>query len=61
MPQFYVSEDNASAVRRCNQSRRTGEAISVCGLDLSGSFSGVHFVVQIDRRPLSTPPAAQSA
>ncbi|QHO71333.1 hypothetical protein ACH79_00460 [Bradyrhizobium sp. CCBAU 051011] len=46
MPQLYLSEGNASAVRRCNQSRRTGEAISVSGLDLSGSFATFTGIVQ---------------
>jgi hypothetical protein len=46
MPQFYLSEDNASSVRRCNQSRRTGEAISVSGLDLSGGFAIFTGIVQ---------------
>jgi hypothetical protein len=46
MPQFYLSEDNASSVRRCNQSRRTGRAISVSGLGLSGGFATFTGVVQ---------------
>jgi hypothetical protein len=46
MPRFYLSEDNASAVRRCNQSRRTGQAISVFGLDLSGRFASFTGIVQ---------------
>ncbi|MEH2501430.1 hypothetical protein V1290_000241 [Bradyrhizobium sp. AZCC 1578] len=46
MPQFYLSEDSASTVRRCNRSRRKGEAISVSGLDLSGSFATFTGIVQ---------------
>ena len=49
MQQFYLSEDNVSAVRRCNQSRRTGEAISV---ELSGGvaiFTGIVRSVEITR------------
>ena len=39
MPQFYLSEDNASSVRRCNQSRRAQELIAVSGVALTGSFA----------------------
>jgi hypothetical protein len=46
MPQIYLGEDNASLVRRCNHSRRTGEAISVSGLDLSGGFATFTGIVQ---------------
>jgi hypothetical protein len=44
MPQLYLREDSASSVRLCNHSRRTGEAITVSGLDLSGGpavFTGI--------------------
>jgi hypothetical protein len=46
MPQIYLGEDKASSVRRCNHSRRTGEAISVSGLDLSGSVATFTGIVQ---------------
>jgi hypothetical protein len=46
MRQFYLSEDNASAVRRCDQSRRTGQAISISGLDLNGRFASFTGIVQ---------------
>ena len=46
MPQIYLGEDNASSVRRCNHSRRTGQAISVSGLDLSGGFASFTGIVQ---------------
>jgi hypothetical protein len=53
MPQFYLSADNASSVRRCNQSRRTGQVITISGLDpLTGglaSFTGIVESVQIDQ------------
>ena len=54
MPQLYLSEGNASAVRHCDRSRRTGQAISVSGLDLSGRFAvftGVVQSVEITRDP----------
>ena len=46
MSQIYFGEDNRSSVRRCNHSRRTGEAISVSGLDLSGGFASFTGIVQ---------------
>jgi hypothetical protein len=53
MPQFYLSDDNASSVRRCNQSRRTRQVITISGLDqLTGrlaSFTGIVENVQIDQ------------
>ena len=50
MPQIYLGD--TSSVRRCNHSRRTGQAISVSGLDLSGgfvSFTGIVQSVEITR------------
>ena len=52
MQKFHLSEDNASAVRLCNQSRRTGRAISVAGFDLNGGvavFTGIVQSVEITR------------
>jgi hypothetical protein len=53
MPQFYLSDDNASAVRRCNQSRRTRQVITISGLDhLTGrlaSFTGIVKALEIDQ------------
>jgi hypothetical protein len=53
MPQFYLSEDNASSVRRCNESRRTRQVITVSGLDhLTGSlasFTGIVEKVEINQ------------
>ena len=49
MAQFYLSGGSASAVRRCNQSRRTGEAITLSGLGLDGNvvtFTGIVQSVQ---------------
>jgi len=37
MAQFYLSGGSASAVRRCNQSRRTGETVTLFGLGLDGN------------------------
>ena len=44
MPQIYLGD--TSSVRRCNQSLRTGQAISVSGLDLSGGFASFTGIVQ---------------
>jgi hypothetical protein len=44
MAQFYLKEGSASAVRRCHQSRRTGEAITLFGLGSDGNvvtFTGI--------------------
>ena len=52
MQKFHLSEDNASAVSLCNQSRRTQRAISVIGLDLNGGiavFTGIAQSVEITR------------
>ena len=53
MPQFYLRDDNVSSVRRCNQSRRTRQVITISGLDrLTGrlaSFTGIVETVQIDQ------------
>ena len=53
MPQFYLSADNASSVRRCNQSRRTRQVITISGLDhltsRLASFTGIVESVQIDQ------------
>jgi hypothetical protein len=53
MPQFYLSEDNASSVRRCNQSRRTRQVITISGVDpLTGrlaSFTGIVEAVEVDQ------------
>jgi hypothetical protein len=53
MPQFYLSQDNASSVRRCNESRRTRQVITISGLDpLSGglaSFTGIVEAVEVDQ------------
>lgn len=51
MPQFYLAEGNVSAVRRCNQSRREGQAITLSLLDLEGkptSFTGIVESVDVD-------------
>lgn len=53
MPQFYLGEDSASSVCRCNQSRRTRQVITVSGLDcLTGVlafFSGIVEKVDINQ------------
>jgi hypothetical protein len=53
MPQFYLSGDSASSVRRCNQSRRTRQVITISGLDpLTGglaSFTGIVEAVEVDQ------------
>jgi hypothetical protein len=54
MPQLYLSADNASSVRRCNQSRRTRQVITISGLDpLTGglaSFTGIVEAVEADHQ-----------
>lgn len=51
MPQYYLAEDNVSAVRRCNHSRREGQAIAISLLDPEGnqiSFTGIVESVDVD-------------
>jgi hypothetical protein len=44
MPLIYLGD--TSSIRRCNESRRTGQAINVSGLDLSGNFASFTGIVQ---------------
>jgi hypothetical protein len=49
MAQFYLKEGSANAVRPCNQSRQTGEAITLFGLGSDGNvvtFTGIVQSVQ---------------
>lgn len=53
MPQFYLGDDSASSVRRCNHSLRTRQAMDLVGIDnLTGGvspFTGIVEKVEINQ------------